>query len=52
MFKSHFITGNAAQKFGFKNYSNKLTKIKAMSKSLFYKKDLSKNKNDPKKSGT
>ena len=49
MFKSHFINGNAAQKFLFKNYSNKLTKIKAISKSLFYKNELSKNNNDPKK---
>ena len=49
MFKSHFTNGNAAQKFICKNYLNKLTKIKAMSKSIFYKKELSKNKNDLKK---
>ena len=41
--------GNVAQKFLFKNHLNKLTKVKAMSKSLFYKKDLSKNKKDHKK---
>ena len=49
MFKPYFINGNAAQKHLFKTYTNKLTKIKARSKSLFYKNELSKNKNDPKK---
>ena len=48
MFKPYFINGNAAQKHLFKTYTNKLTKIKALSKSLFYKNELSKNKNDPK----
>ena len=47
MFKSHFINGNEAQKFIFKQYSNKLTKIKAASKRNYFKVELEKNKNDP-----
>ena len=48
MFKSYFINGNVAQKHLFKTYTNKLTEIKVLSKKLFYKNELSKNKNDPK----
>ena len=48
MFKPYFINGKAAQKHLFKTYTNKLTKTEALSKSLFYKNELSKNKNDPK----
>ena len=48
IFKFYFINGNAAQKHLFKIYRNKLTKIKVLSKSLFYKNELRKNKNDPK----
>ena len=42
MFKPYFINGNAAQKHLFKTYTNKLTKTKALSKSLFYKNELGK----------
>ena len=47
MFKSHFINGNETQKFIFRQYSNKLTKIKTASKRNYFKVELEKNKNDP-----
>ena len=49
MFKSHFVNGNETQKYIFKLYSNKLTKIKTLSKKMFYKSEFDKNKGDPRK---
>ena len=48
-FESHFVNGNETQKYIFKLYSNKLTKIKTLSKKLFYKSEFDKNKGDPRK---
>ena len=42
MFKSHFINGNETQKFIFRQYSNKLTKIKTASKRNYFKVELEK----------
>ena len=47
MCKPHFINGNETQKFIFRQYSNKLTKIKTASKRNYFKVELEKNKNDP-----
>ena len=47
MIKSHFINGSESQKFIFRQYSNKLTKIKTASKRNYFKVELEKNKNDP-----
>ena len=47
MFKSHFINGNQSNKTYFKKYSNKLTKINAMSKQLYYSTKLQESQNDP-----
>ena len=47
MFKSHFINDNETQKFIFRQYCNKLTKIKTASKINYFKVELEKNKNDP-----
>ena len=47
MFKSHFINGNETQKFIFRQYFNKPTKIKTASKRNYFKVQLEKNKNDP-----
>ena len=47
MFKSHFLNGNESNKTCFKKYSNKLTKIKAMSKQLYYLTKLQQSQNEP-----
>ena len=49
MFKTHFLYGNASQKLFFKRYSNKLTKIKAMSKRSYFKSKLQNHQGDTKK---
>ena len=49
MFKSHFINDNEAQKFIFRQYSNKLAKIRTASKINYFKVKLEINKNDPRK---
>ena len=49
MFKTHFLHGNASQKLFFKRYSNKLTKIKAMSKRSYFKSKLQNHQGDAKK---
>ena len=49
MFKTHFLFGNASQKLFFKRYSNKLTKIKALSKRSYFKSKLQNHQGDAKK---
>ena len=49
MIKSHLFGGNSFKKFFFKRYSNRLTKITALSKKLYFKSVFEKNKNDPRK---
>ena len=49
MFKSHFINGDSAEKSFFKKYSNRLTKIKTLSKKLHFKSEFEKYHNDPRK---
>ena len=44
MFKTHFISGNSIQKLFFCKYTNKLTKIKALSKQMYFHTKLDKNK--------
>ena len=49
MFKTHFLYGNVSQKLFFKRYSNKLTKVKAMSKRSYFKSELQNHQGDAKK---
>ena len=49
MFKSHFLEGDPVKRSFFKKYTNKLTKLKALSKKLYYSKELKNNQNDPRK---
>ena len=49
MFKSHFINGNKEQLSYFKSYSNKLTKIKANAKKIYFFNELNKHYGNPKK---
>ena len=49
LFKNTYLNGNSTQKAFFKKYSNKLTKIKSFAKKLYFKKQLSENSGDPKK---
>jgi len=49
MFKSCFINGDETQKLMFKQYSNKLTKVKSLSKKLYFKNELSDHSGNPKK---
>ena len=49
MFKSHFLKGDPEKKSFFKKYTNKLTKIKALSKKLYFSSEINNNQNDPRK---
>ena len=49
MFKSHFLKGDTEKKSFFKKYTNKLTKIKALSKKLYFSSEINNNQNDPRK---
>ena len=49
MFKTHFLYGNASEKLFFERYSNKLTKIKAISKRSCFKSALQNHQGDVKK---
>ena len=51
MFKPCFINGNQTQKFLFKKFSNMLTKIKAIAKNNYFKKELKDLAGEPKKLG-
>ena len=46
MYKNNFLNGNDAQKLLFKTYSNKLTKVKRLSKKMYFHKEFDKNKNN------
>ena len=45
IFRTLFIYGSDAEKIYFRTYSNKLTKIKTLSKKLYFQNELKKNKN-------
>ena len=49
MSKPYFIDGNETQKYLFKRYSNVLTKVKALSKKNYFKKEVDDHSSDPKK---
>ena len=49
MFKSHFINGSDNERSFIRTYSNKLTKIKALSKKLHYSKKIEENQKEPRK---
>ena len=49
LFKTHYINGNNSQKSYYKQYLNRLTKIKTISKKLYYEKELHLNGDNPKK---
>ena len=42
MHKSHYINGNEAMKREYKTFANKLTKLKAIAKKLYYANELEK----------
>ena len=48
MFKSHFINDNEKHLSYFKTYSNKLTKIKATAKKLYFFNERNKHHGNPK----
>ena len=43
MFRTHFITGYAVEKCFFQRYSSMLTKMKSLSKKMYYYSELAKN---------
>ena len=43
MYKNNFLNGNDAQKLLFKTYSNKLTKVKRLSKKMYFYKEFDDN---------
>ena len=49
MFKSHFLNGDTDKQSFFKKYANKLTKIKALSKKLYFASKIKENQNHPRK---
>ena len=46
MYKNNFLNGNDAQKLLFKTYCNKLTKVKRLSKKMYFHKKFDQNKNN------
>ena len=48
LYKTYFLTGNEFEKSFYKKYSNKLTRVKNLSKKHYYKNALSQRKNNPK----
>ena len=48
LFKTHFLNENNSQKSYYKQYLNKLTKIKANSKNIYFEKELHNNRKSPK----
>ena len=46
MYKNNFLNGNDAQKLLFKTYSSKLTKVKRLSKKMYFHKEFDENKNN------
>ena len=46
MYKNNFLNGNDAQKLLFKTYSNKLTKVKRLSKKMYFHKEFDEKKNN------
>ena len=49
MYKTHFLNGNSAQKELYKHFSNKLTKIKTISKRSYFESELQNHSGNPKK---
>ena len=48
MYKTHYLNGTTAQKYLYKLYANKLTKIKNLAKKYYYHDQLQINKNNSK----
>ena len=46
MFRSHFINGNVNEKRFFRKYTNILTKLKALSKKIYFRSEINKNKSN------
>ena len=49
MYKNYFLSGNDLEKSLYKVYANKLTRVKNLSKKLFYHSAIMEQKHDPKK---
>ena len=51
MYKTHFLSGNSAQKELYKRFSNKLTKMKTRAKRNYFENELQNHSGNPKKLG-
>ena len=49
MFRTHFIKSNLAEETLFRLYSNTLTRIKALSKKIYFCSEFARNKMNPRK---
>ena len=49
LYRTFFLRGNSFEKKFFKTYANKLTRVKKMSKKMYYTEYISQNKTNPKK---
>ena len=49
LYRTYFLTGNAFEKQFFKKYANKLTRVKKLSKKMYYTEYISKHNTNPKK---
>ena len=49
MFRSHFINGNVNEKRFFRKYTNILTKLKALSKKIYFRSEINKNNSNARK---
>ena len=49
LYRTYFLTGNAFEKQFFKKYANKLTRVKKLSKKMYYTEYISKHNSNPKK---
>ena len=49
LYRTYFLTENAFEKQFFKKYANKLTRVKKLSKKMYYTKYISKHNTNPKK---
>ena len=48
LYRTHFLIGNTSERHFYKKYANKLTRLKNLSKKMFYKEALNVNKSDSK----
>ena len=49
MFRTHFLNATEIERYHYKTYLNKLTKIKSLLKKLYFQNELRKSHKDPHK---